>query len=132
MVLILMYLSVCNDSWTRKRFTTRTEQVTKYCEPRQKQSMRLGTCKIDLTPPVIYITDRSKAILRLYFYLVNVFVLIFVLVASYKCTSRQRSGKGAIRKRFPLQKTRWEKTKLTIKYLYHETYRKPNEQLFSQ
>ena len=26
-----------------------------------------------------------------------------------KCTSRQRSGKGAIRKRFPLQKPRWEK-----------------------
>ena len=25
-----------------------------------------------------------------------------------------------------------EKTKLTIRYLYHETYRKPNEQLFSQ
>ena len=44
-------------------------------------------------------------------------------------TSRQRSGKGAIRKRFPLQKPRWEKTKLTIRYLYHETYRKPNEQL---
>ena len=27
-----------------------------------------------------------------------------------KGTSRQRSGKGAIRKRFPLQKPRWEKT----------------------
>ena len=26
-------------------------------------------------------------------------------------TSRQRSGKGAIRKLFPLQKPRWEKTK---------------------
>ena len=25
-----------------------------------------------------------------------------------------------------------EKTKLTVRYLYHETYRKPNEQLFSQ
>ena len=49
-----------------------------------------------------------------------------------KGTSRQRSGKGAIRKRFPLQKPRWEKTKPTIRYLYHETYRKPNEQLFSQ
>ena len=35
-------------------------------------------------------------------------------------TSRQRSGKGAIRKRLPLQKPRWEKTKLTIRYLYHE------------
>ena len=30
------------------------------------------------------------------------------------------------------QKPRWEKTKLTISHLYHETYRKPNEQLFSQ
>ena len=48
-----------------------------------------------------------------------------------KGTSRHRSGKGAIRKRFPLQKPRWEKTKLTIRHLYHETYRKPNEQLFS-
>ena len=30
--------------------------------------------------------------------------------ASKKGTSRQRSGKGTIRKRFPLQKPRWEKT----------------------
>ena len=37
-----------------------------------------------------------------------------------KSTSRSRSGKCAIRKRLPLQKTRWEKTKLTIRYLYHE------------
>ena len=36
-----------------------------------------------------------------------------------KGTSRQRSGKGAIRKRFPLQKPRWEKTKLTIRYLQY-------------
>ena len=49
-----------------------------------------------------------------------------------KGTSRQRSGKGAIRKGIPLQKPRWEKIKLTIRYLYHKTYRKPNEQLFSQ
>ena len=64
--------------------------------------------------------------------------LVVVVVASTQAlaargegTSRQRSGKGAIRKRFPLQKPRWEKTKLTIRYLYHETYRKPNEQLLS-
>ena len=50
---------------------------------------------------------------------------------TYKCL-KGTVGKGAIRKRFPLQKPRWEKTKLTIRYLYHETYRKPNEQLFSQ
>ena len=37
-----------------------------------------------------------------------------------KGTSRQRSGKGAIRERFPLQKPCWEKTKLTIRYLYHK------------
>ena len=30
--------------------------------------------------------------------------------SSLKGTSRQRSGKAAIRKRFPLQKPRWEKT----------------------
>ena len=36
---------------------------------------------------------------------------------SKKSTSRQRSGKGAIRKRLPLQKPRWEKTKLTIRHL---------------
>ena len=37
-----------------------------------------------------------------------------------KGTSRQRSGKGAIRKSFPPQKRRREKTKLTIRYLYNE------------
>ena len=40
--------------------------------------------------------------------------------------------KAQSEKRFPLQKPRWERTKLTVRYLYHETYRKPNEQLFSQ
>ena len=60
----------------------------------------------------------------------NCFRSVSIRLSSKKGTSRQRSGKGAIRKRFPLQKPRWEKTKLTIRYLYHETYRKPNEQLF--
>ena len=64
--------------------------------------------------------------------LYNEYTHLFIICNVYKGTSRQRSGKGAIRKRFPLQKPRWEKTKLTIRYLYHETYRKPNEQLFSQ
>ena len=31
-----------------------TEQLTKCCEPLQKLRVRLGTCKIDLSPPVIY------------------------------------------------------------------------------
>ena len=37
-----------------------------------------------------------------------------------KDTSRLRSGKDAIIKRCPLQKPRWEKTKITIRYLHHE------------
>ena len=44
----------------------------------------------------------------------------YVKILTKKGTSRQRSGKGAIRERFPLQKPRWEKTKLTIRYLYHK------------
>ena len=42
--------------------------------------------------------------------------------------------KEQLEKRFSLQKPRGGggETKLTIRYLYHETYRKPNEQLFSQ
>ena len=48
------------------------------------------------------------------------FIQIQTTANYYKSTSRQRSGKGAIRKRFPLHKPRWEKTKLTIRYLYHE------------
>ena len=44
-----------------------------------------------------------------------------IKIKTEKGTSRQRSGKGAIRKRFPLQKPRWEKTKPTIRHLYHET-----------
>ena len=46
--------------------------------------------------------------------------------------SKLPSAAGVFRKRFPLQKPRWENTELTIRCLYHETYRKPNEQLFSQ
>ena len=37
-----------------------------------------------------------------------------------KVTSRQRSGKGAIRKKIPTPKTVVGKTKLTVKYLYYE------------
>ena len=34
------------------RFTTRTEELTKCCEPLQKLRVRLGTCKTGLSPPV--------------------------------------------------------------------------------
>ena len=40
-------------SLTSYRFTTRSEQLTKCCEPLQKLSVRLGTCKTSLNPPVI-------------------------------------------------------------------------------
>ena len=33
--------------------TTRTEELTKCYEPLQKLRVRLGTCNIDLSPPVI-------------------------------------------------------------------------------
>ena len=35
-----------------KAFTTRTEELTKCCEPLQKLRVRLGTCKTGLSPPV--------------------------------------------------------------------------------
>ena len=43
-----------------------------------------------------------------------VMICTFIFAYSEKRTSRQRSGKGAIRKRFPLRKPRWEKTNLEI------------------
>ena len=47
------YLFVLDDSLTSERFTTRTEKVTKCCEPLQKLRVRLRPCKIDLNSPVI-------------------------------------------------------------------------------
>ena len=52
--------------------------------------------------------------------------------SSYEGTSRQRSGKCAIRKRFPLQKPSWEKLNEQAGTYTMKTYRKSNEQLFSQ
>ena len=46
-------LFVLDDSLTSWRFTTRAEELTKCCEPLQKLRVRLGTCKIGLSPPVI-------------------------------------------------------------------------------
>ena len=50
---IMIYLFIHDDSLTSKRFTTRTEQLTKCCEPLQKMRVRLGTCKTGLSPSVI-------------------------------------------------------------------------------
>ena len=44
-------------------------QLTKCCKPLQKMKVRLGASKIDLSPQLFYITDRSKAILMLWFHL---------------------------------------------------------------
>ena len=49
----MIYLFVLDDSLTSKRFATETEQLTKCCEPLQKQRVRLGTYKTSLSPPVI-------------------------------------------------------------------------------
>ena len=75
----MIYLFVHDDSFTSYRFTTRTEQLTKCYEPLQKLRVRLGSCKTGLSPPVIYINDRSKAILLLWFLLFYVLVFIFFL-----------------------------------------------------
>ena len=60
------------------------------------------------------------------------FLFMGTLMGKKKVQVGKDQEKAQSEKRFPLQKPRWEKTKLTIRYLYHETYRKPNEQLFSQ
>ena len=59
----MIYLFVLDDSLTSWRFTTRTEELTKCCEPLQELRVRLGTCKTGLSPPVTCVTDRSKSIL---------------------------------------------------------------------
>ena len=48
----MIYLFVLDDSFTSKRFTTRTEELTKCYEPLQKLRVRLRPCKIDLNLPV--------------------------------------------------------------------------------
>ena len=63
----MIYLFVLGDSLTR------IEQLTKCCESLQKVRVRLGPCKIDLGPQKFYITDRSNAMILLWFYLFYVF-----------------------------------------------------------
>ena len=45
----MIYSFVLDDSLTSLRFTTRTEQLTKSCEPLQKMRVRLGACKTGLS-----------------------------------------------------------------------------------
>ena len=74
-----LFVCLCNDHSLTKRFTTRTERLTKCFEPLQKLRVRLGTCKTGLSPSVIYITDRSKAIILWLFLLFYVLVFNFFL-----------------------------------------------------
>ena len=53
LVVIMIYLFVHVDSFTSKRFTTSTEQITKCYEPLQKMRVRLGPCETGLSHPVI-------------------------------------------------------------------------------
>ena len=76
----MIYLFVLDDALTSSRFTTRTEQRTKCCEPLQKMRVRLGHCKSIEALKLFYITDRSKAILLLWFYLFYVLELNFCAV----------------------------------------------------
>ena len=45
MVVIMIYLLVVGGSLTSWRFTTRTEHLTKCCEPLQMMTVRLRPCK---------------------------------------------------------------------------------------
>ena len=70
----MTYLFVHDDSLTSKRFTTRTEQLTKCCEPLQKMRVRLGPCKTGFSSPVVlcYVADRSN---HLFYVLETIFVM---------------------------------------------------------
>ena len=83
----MIHLFVLDNSLTSQRFNTRTEQLTKCCEPLQKMRVRVGACKIDLSPPphpkLLYITDRSNAIFLLWFRLFYILESSFVLFEPY-------------------------------------------------
>ena len=49
----LIHQDVYHDLFVCKRFTTRTEELTKCYEPLQKLRVRLWPCKTALSPPVI-------------------------------------------------------------------------------
>ena len=51
--------------------------------------MRLGTCKTGLSPPVFYITDRSKGILLWWFLLFNALVFKHFCVVVALCVCNQ-------------------------------------------
>ena len=52
--MVIYDLSVLDGSLTGKRFTTKTKQLTKCCEPLRKMRVRLCACKIDLRSIYLY------------------------------------------------------------------------------
>ena len=71
----MLHLFVVDDSLNSWIFTTRTEQVTKCCEPMQKMRVRLGACKIGLST-----TSPSSFILLI---LLLLFYLVYVLESNF-------------------------------------------------
>ena len=67
------------------RFTTRTEQLTKCCEPLQILRVRIGTCKIDLSPPVILYYGSFQGDTSVVVLIVLCLGVIFVLFAPSFC-----------------------------------------------
>ena len=59
-----------------------TEQLTKCCEPLQKMRARLGSCKIDFSPPaILYYRSFQDYISVVVLILLCLVVRIFVLFA---------------------------------------------------
>ena len=82
----MIYLFVLDHAFTSKRLTTRTEKLTKCCEPLQYLRVRLWPCKTGLSPPIFCVTDRSKAI-RLWWFFFLSLCLFLVLLAPYSSVS---------------------------------------------
>ena len=80
MVFIMIYLFVLDDSLTSKRFTTRTEELTKCYEPLQKLRVRLWPCKTGLSPIV-----QRRYFCDGYFCFMSWCLKFFVLLAPYVC-----------------------------------------------
>ena len=70
----MIQLLILADSLTSKRFTTRTEELTKCYEPLQKLRVRLWPCKTGLSPPVILYNwsfqGDTSVMVFLFYYLV--------------------------------------------------------------
>ena len=77
-MVIIIYTFVLDDSLINKRFIPRTEQLNKCCEPLQKIKVRYAV----QAPSDFILTDRSKAILPLWFLVVLCFGVEFLCCLS--------------------------------------------------